>query len=380
MYINNLSATQSRSLGRILPAAPEDRGIAARKTIRSGAAVPECCSDEPVILDYVSGMTLLVLYEGTSYGLYYLDRVFELTPGIHFSVITLDDSSQYDLYTRSADAVRIVAEHPANQFQNISGDIKVHRLLTFLFHECARDFYFRGEQHEAFELVCVDRGELHNLVGGTDILLHQQQLMLIDRNVWHVQYADLPVSFLTISFRADAFPCSSLAGRALNLTAKQTGLVRQMLSEYDAPEYAYDCVESLLRLLLIDLLRSEKKRTEMPAKRLPSTSTTEQRIADQLVQTILSNAGRKLTLPQLADSAHISMTYMHRVFRTQLGMTPGKYLTKIRIEESKVLLREGSLSMGEIAKRLGFSNQQHFSRQFHAVAGMTPTEYVRTLR
>ena len=153
-----------------------------------------------------------------------------------------------------------------------------------------------------------------------------------------------------------------------------------MLSEYDAPEYAYDCVESLLRLLLIDLLRSEKKRTEMPAKRLPSTSTTEQRIADQLVQTISSNAGRKLTLPQLADSAHISMTYMHRVFRTQLGMTPGKYLTKIRIEESKVLLREGSLSMGEIAKRLGFSNQQHFSRQFHAVAGMTPTEYVRTLR
>lgn len=33
--------------------------------------------------------------------------------------------------------------------------------------------------------------------------------------------------------------------------------------------------------------------------------------------------------------------------------------------------------MGEIAKKLGFSSQQHFSRQFRTVTGMTPSEYVR---
>jgi len=36
--------------------------------------------------------------------------------------------------------------------------------------------------------------------------------------------------------------------------------------------------------------------------------------------------------------------------------------------------------MGEISLRMGFSSQQHFSRQFRTVAGMTPSEYVRTLR
>lgn len=378
MQIKNLSSAQT--FGTVIASLPDDMPCTSHCCVRAGEPIKEWLSQEPVVLDYVSGMPLLVIYEAESYSLYYLDRVFKLRPGVRFSVTALDALCCFDICTARPDVLSLLGEHPAEIFYGASSDLKLERLYTFFYQECSRDFYFRGEQHEAFELVCVDRGELHNLVGGTDILLHQQQLMLIDRNVWHVQYADLPVSFLTISFRADAFPCSSLAGRVLNLTAKQTGLVRQMLSEYDAPEYAYDCVESLLRLLLIDLLRSEKKRTEMPAKRLPSTSTTEQRIADQLVQTISSNAGRKLTLPQLADSAHISMTYMHRAFRTQLGMTPGKYLTKIRIEESKVLLREGSLSMGEIAKRLGFSNQQHFSRQFHAVAGMTPTEYVRTLR
>ena len=55
-------------------------------------------------------------------------------------------------------------------------------------------------------------------------------------------------------------------------------------------------------------------------------------------------------------------------------------LSSIRIEESKLLLRDGSLSMGEAAKQLGFSSQQQFSRQFRSVTGMTPSEYVKTLR
>ena len=243
------------------------------------------------------------------------------------------------------------------------------------------DFYFRGEQHEAFELVYVDRGELHNLAGGADVLLRQQQLMLIGRNVWHMQYADRPVSFLTVSFRAAELPCSRLTGRALSLTARQIGLVRQMLEAHGAESYAYDCVESLLKLLLADLLRGlDRQPSADAAQPLPATSHTERRIVDRLVQLISARAGEKLSLQALADEAHISTTYLHRLFRSQLGISPGAYIAKIRIEESKLLLRGGALSMGEIAKKLGFSSQQHFSRQFRTVTGMTPSEYVRSLR
>ena len=116
------------------------------------------------------------------------------------------------------------------------------------------------------------------------------------------------------------------------------------------------------------------------AQPLPATSHTERRIVDRLVQLISARAGEKLSLQALADEAHISTTYLHRLFRSQLGISPGAYIAKIRIEESKLLLRGGALSMGEIAKKLGFSSQQHFSRQFRTVTGMTPSEYVRSLR
>ena len=139
-------------------------------------------------------------------------------------------------------------------------------------------------------------------------------------------------------------------------------------------------MESLLKILLIELLRRARKQLPEAAPQLPATRHAEHQIVDQLVQFVSANAGRRLSLQELADAAHISLPYMHRLFQTHLGLAPGQYIAKIRMEEAKTLLRSGSLSMGAVAREMGFSSQQHFSRQFRSVCGMTPSEYVRSLR
>lgn len=382
LQIKNLSAAQVQTFGEILSANPEQLPPSVERwQIHPGDMVKEMRTDDPVVLDYVSGMPLLVIYEGDMQSVYYLDRVLMLHPGIRFSIAALGNGCEISCCTHQPGRLQLLACHPAEEFSGAASELKLEQLYTFFYQECASDFYFRGEQHEAFELVYVDRGELHNLAGGADILLQQQQLMLIGQNVWHMQYADLPVSFLTVSFRAAVLPCSQLTGRAITLSARQISLVQQMLNAHNAESYAYDCVESLLKLLLADMLRNTDKQLPVcSAQRLPATSHAEQRIVDKLIQIVSARAGEKLSLQALADEAHISTTYLHRLFRSQLGMTPGTYIAKIRAEESKLLLRSGTLSMGEIAKKLGFSSQQHFSRQFRTVTGMTPSEYVRSLR
>ena len=65
------------------------------------------------------------------------------------------------------------------------------------------------------------------------------------------------------------------------------------------------------------------------------------------------------------------------------GPKDGVEITDLGMEgepESVKAYYEGAATMGEIAKKLGFSSQQHFSRQFRTVTGMTPSEYVRSLR
>lgn len=335
-------------------------------------------SDTPVVVDYESGMSVIVL--GCPEESYYLDRVLLIEPNVRFGIRALSDLSTVRLHMQQPQSPELPPESLPEAGPGTACELSFQQLYTAFYQECARDFYFRGEQHEAYELVYVDRGKLHNLVAGQDILLHQGQLLLIGQNQWHTQYADEAVSFLTLSFLAHSSALAAISGRAFSPTARASELLAWILEEREQRQYAYDCTESLTRLLLIELLRSAQEQIVSFGAPLPATRDTEQRMLDQVLQIICASISHKLTLQQLADSVHVSTAYLYRLFRAQLGMSPGAYITKLRIDESKLLLREGRLSMGELAKEMGFSSQQHFSRQFRSVTGMTPTEYVRTLR
>lgn len=382
MQILQLSAARLHPFASILPTSTQSDTCACvvHREFTAQSTLEQFISDDPVVLDYVSGMPLLLLYDGTEPQVYYLDRVLQLAPHVRFSVASLSSACQVDFHLASPTALRVVATLPASSFQGVSPALRFDRLYTFFYQECAGNFYFRGEQHEAYELVYVDRGQLHNLVGGKDVLLRQRQLMLIGSHKWHTQYSDQPVSFLTLSFLSHDEALLSLADQVLSPSSYAFTLLRQLLSESSRDAYSYDCAESLLRLLLIDLLRNMRERPAVPDTQLPATRYAEQQTVDRLIRTISANVCHKLTLQELADSVHISVAYMHRLFQAQLGMSPGTYIAKIRIEESKLLLREGALSMGSIAEKMGFSSQQHFSRHFRTVTGMTPSEYVRSLR
>lgn len=382
MKIRQLSAAELSPAARILPETPDTAAMpcTVRREFSAQDAAEQFWSEEPVVVDYVSGMPMIVFFEGEARQAYYLDRVLQIAPNVHFCLAALSGTCTVELHLRHEAALKTAPGIPARMLQAQPSALKFTRLYTFFYQECAGDFYFRGEQHEAYELVYVDRGVLHNLVGGRDIVLAQRQILLIGQEEWHTQYSDQPVSFLTLSFLAQSEALRTLTDRAISLTGRAITLLQWMLAEHSEGTFGYDCAESLLRLLLVELLRGAQKQAAVPDTQLPATRYAEQQIVERLMRTVLEASRHRLTLRQLADSAHISVAYMHRLFQTQLGMSPGAYIAKIRMEESKLLLRDGTMSMGEVAKKMGFSSQQQFSRQFRTVTGMTPTEYVRSLR
>lgn len=73
----------------------------------------------------------------------------------------------------------------------------------------------------------------------------------------------------------------------------------------------------------------------------------------------------------------ISQTYMSRLFRKYTKYSFTGYVKIIRIEKAKKLMREEhSLRIKDIATMVGIKDQFYFSRLFHSVVGMTPSEYV----
>lgn len=87
--------------------------------------------------------------------------------------------------------------------------------------------------------------------------------------------------------------------------------------------------------------------------------------------------GEPLDLAAMARAAGFSRYHFARGFAAAYGETPGRYLTRRRIERAQDLLRSADLTVTEICHLVGFSSPGSFSARFSALVGASPTEYRR---
>ncbi|WP_437912978.1 AraC family transcriptional regulator [Sorangium sp. So ce302] len=85
---------------------------------------------------------------------------------------------------------------------------------------------------------------------------------------------------------------------------------------------------------------------------------------------------RGWTIDDLARSARMSRSAFAERFRSTVGQTPLEYLTRIRMDRARGLLREG-VPIAEVAHRVGYDSAISFTRAFRRVTGGTPGAYQR---
>lgn len=84
-------------------------------------------------------------------------------------------------------------------------------------------------------------------------------------------------------------------------------------------------------------------------------------------------------IDELADRLAVSKNHLIRVFSASAGISPGRYLTDIRLYHAKLLLESGeNTPMEIIAGACGYSCANYFSKAFKKYTGLTPTEYMKT--
>jgi AraC-like DNA-binding protein len=88
--------------------------------------------------------------------------------------------------------------------------------------------------------------------------------------------------------------------------------------------------------------------------------------------------GERISLDELARQAGVSRFHFARQFRLSTGESPMGYLRRLRIERSKSILQNRDTTIAEIAARLGFSDQSHFTRIFGRLVGVSPGSFARS--
>ncbi len=87
----------------------------------------------------------------------------------------------------------------------------------------------------------------------------------------------------------------------------------------------------------------------------------------------------KITLDDVASAVFLSPAYFSKVFNEEMETSFTAYLNGIRIEQSKTLLRNSTISLVDVAGLVGFEDQSYFTKVFKRIAGISPGRYRETI-
>lgn len=99
----------------------------------------------------------------------------------------------------------------------------------------------------------------------------------------------------------------------------------------------------------------------------------------KITRFVAANYMNKITLEDIAEQVHFSKSHVSKIFNEEMGESLTAFVTRVRVEKSKRLLADSSLSIAEVAELTGFETQSYFTKQFKAATGVSPKIFRETL-
>lgn len=103
--------------------------------------------------------------------------------------------------------------------------------------------------------------------------------------------------------------------------------------------------------------------------------TIDQTNSAKAITYIKNNYNRKISVQEIAAHTCMSMYYFSRVFKKSTGYSPHEYITMVRLNRAKILLKTTELSIKELAFKIGFNSEANFITCFKKHNTYTPTEF-----
>ena len=90
---------------------------------------------------------------------------------------------------------------------------------------------------------------------------------------------------------------------------------------------------------------------------------------------MLEHPAENLSVERLARRMNMSPRHFARLFAGRLGVEPGAYVRRLRVEQARRRIEEGATRFKQVARECGFADEQSLRRGFQAVVGITPADY-----
>lgn len=244
--------------------------------------------------------------------------------------------------------------------------------------------------HNAFEIYYLFSGEREQYINRKLYRIKAGDLVLINEYTPHrtTTEKDVSVEHIIVNFKKlflseiakmthlDLYECFSKDIHVIHLDKEARETVETLLINMHA-EFRRNAIGSdlYIKSLLTQLLLLSRRYADgihEPSEELQSSTY---RIINGATNYINDNFSENITLDLMASKFFVSTHYFSRVFKKMTALTFVEYLNSVRIKEAQKLLSSTTLSVNDIAERVGYKSSTHFGRIFKKLLNTTPSAY-----
>ncbi|MBE6903505.1 MAG: helix-turn-helix transcriptional regulator [Ruminococcaceae bacterium] len=283
---------------------------------------------------------------------------------------------------------------------SLQSTVEIKSVISFHYFEYCKKYSFKGEKHNFWEIVYADKGDINVIDANNEYKLTQGSLILHAPNVFHNVIASQTEGSNTIifSFDSDSEILNSLAGKVIKISVAHKKILAKIVDEginaftppYNDPNQKKLCkrddislgAEQLFKIyieeLIISLLRMQNSGDVISHG--TSSAKSEELLAVKIEEYLKANVYSSLCFEDVCYRFSRSKTSVKTAFSKHTGKGVMEYYNLLKIEEAKKLIRNETLNFTEISNLLSFNSVHYFSRHFKKHTGMTPTQYLNSVK
>lgn len=279
--------------------------------------------------------------------------------------------------------------------------LHIEALVSVHYFEYSSNYYFEGEQHDFWEFLYVDKGELDVLADQQTHRLHKGQMIFHQPGEFHaLRTTGVAPNLVVISFvckdpamdffKQRQFDVGDTVRTHLAAVLNEAEaafasplndpLTNCLIRRKNAPFGADGMIGSHLEQMLISLIRQDQALHQESKPTSLIRTRNQQDFVDHVTAYLHANLSQRLTLADVCRENLVGRSYLQKIFREKTGGGVMEYFGELKIRAAQEYIRDGRYNFTEIASMLGYNSIHYFSRHFKKVTGMTPSEYASSVK
>lgn len=283
-------------------------------------------------------------------------------------------------------------------------ELIIDDIISIHYFEYMSDFSFAGEEHNFWELLCVDKGTVNVVAGTETITLSKDDIIFHEPNEFHNVKANgiVAPNLVVIGFECNSPSINFFKNKILEIGPSERTLLGNIIKEANltfdcrlddpyceklirktpasSPFASEQLIQIYLQQMLIQLMRNYSIDTSIDSIPKSGRQKSEDELFYKIIAYMEENIDCRLSIQQICHDNLIGRSLLQKLFREHAGCGIIDYFSIMKINAAKQLIRTKQMNFSQIADKLGYNSIHYFSRQFKNVTGMTPSEYCASIK